>query len=206
MSSTDRTFALLELLALKPGGVSFGELRVLDLTAPTLSRLLKALIARKMVEKTDNGRYQLGEGARILARLILGQISREDRVKPLLDILSEQTGESAAYYERTTGGIRLLAKKEAPQSFHYISVGEENFQNRHAFLLAMNADSQNVIHETWETAAGFDRLAVGFSIPDIRGGRERGALGITFARGRYKDTGLTGFSKLLKELCHHLED
>lgn len=190
-SSSERTLELLSYLASRPGGATFSDIRDRGYTAPTLSRLLKNLTDRGWVVKTEEGAYGLGEASRVLARAVLGQSRREEKVRPLVRELARMTGESAAYYEAVPGGIILLVKEEMADSFHYIDTGRVNRQEEHGFRMALDGKELSV-HETWGSAPGFDRIASPLWEPlyDGAGGGEgmtlpSGVAGITFAKGKY---------------------
>lgn len=207
MANSDMTLDILSFLASRPEGGTFGEMKQLGYTAPTLSRLLKSLSSINIVTKGQDGAYFLGESARVLARAILGESSWEEKIRSLLAHLSGQTGESAAYYEKSAKGIRLIAKEEMAESFHYISEGSENFQEKHAFYRVLVDDFPpgQVVHENWETALGFDRLAMAVRSPACDGSNNPiGSMGITFVRGRYDNSKIQEYSIILENLVNSL--
>lgn len=125
-TGTHRIFQVIEILAKAPNGVSFNEIRRLagDLAPATLSRLLRNLVDDGMIEKkVENGPYFIGSTFQHLARLSLGLVSRADIVRPILKKLATFTTESAAFFELIDDGMRLVAKEEEYESFHYMDEG-----------------------------------------------------------------------------------
>ncbi|MBN1674546.1 MAG: helix-turn-helix domain-containing protein [Kiritimatiellae bacterium] len=121
-----RGVAVLRELAGAPQGRSFSDLRrrCEGLAPPTLSRLLKALLEEGLIEKRPgSGCYAVGPTVFGLARAVLGLVSAADVVQPVLDRLAEATGQSSAYFERSGGAMVLVAKREHPESWHYMPVG-----------------------------------------------------------------------------------
>jgi DNA-binding IclR family transcriptional regulator len=135
--SLDR--ALLVIDALAEGAMGFSALRarLKGLPAPTLSRLLRALAAAGAVVKGSAG-YGLAPRAVRLARRVAGGQSPAEAVEPLLADLAAGTGDSAACYGWREGRVTLLAKREVPESFHYMAVGGEVPElTRHGFAQAL---------------------------------------------------------------------
>jgi DNA-binding IclR family transcriptional regulator len=105
----------------RPGGAAFGELKAaLEVVPATLVRLLAQLQREGLVAKTADRRYALGPAAMALAEAIAGGPSRPRLVQPAVEALAEDTGESAAFFEGSAGGMTLIAKREMPDSFHYL--------------------------------------------------------------------------------------
>jgi IclR family acetate operon transcriptional repressor len=120
-----RGIDIIRLLASSSEGIPFNRLRSLcGLPAPTLSRVLKALVEERMVEK--GATYKLGRGFMDIAHTALGSISREEIIQPILDRLGIMTGESAGYFELEDTAIVIKAKSEQGQSWHYSDIGKRN--------------------------------------------------------------------------------
>ncbi|MHC4887423.1 MAG: IclR family transcriptional regulator domain-containing protein, partial [Planctomycetota bacterium] len=173
------------------------------------------MVEMELVSKGEEG-YSLGEESRVLARGILGQASREERLRPVLEALAQETGESSAYYEIEGDRLHVRAKVEMPESFHYMPVGGENQQPLHGFRIAVlphvspkvrraliaratlaQGDSTGKLEEFIEAArtegVAYEtaETATGFyrlAAPVfLRAGRDTvGSIGITFAKGRYR--------------------
>jgi DNA-binding IclR family transcriptional regulator len=121
--SFDRALAVADVLASGPRG--FSELRagLGGLAAPTLSRLLRALVAAGLVSKREDG-YRVGPRLERTARRLVGGLDPATLVEPVLGQLAETTGDSAAFYGWQDGGMTLRAKHEVPESFHYMPIGQ----------------------------------------------------------------------------------
>jgi DNA-binding IclR family transcriptional regulator len=121
--SFDRALAVADVLAAGPRG--FGELRagLGGLAAPTLSRLLRALVAAGLVTKREDG-YRVGPRLERTARRLVGGLDPAALVEPVLAELAQATGDSAAFYGWHDAGLTLRATCEVPESFHYMPVGQ----------------------------------------------------------------------------------
>ena len=121
-----RSQAVLRQLADNREGCSFSHLRTIDqgLTAASLSRLLKAMQAENMVSKDERtGAYGLHSDFIRFVLEIVTMIPPHECLKPLIAILAQSTGESAAWFECIPTGAVLRAKTEIPDRFHYVDVG-----------------------------------------------------------------------------------
>ena len=130
MISLSRALVILEAVAEAPTkGVSFNLLKAKcnDLAGATLSRLLKNLTSRDMLEKdSENGRYMAGKRFELLAGKLLNKCSRTDIIQTAIDKLSEETGHSAAYWEMSPEGVKIIVKHEIPDGHYFGAIGWTN--------------------------------------------------------------------------------
>lgn len=134
----DRAMALVGVLSRAPGPISLTRLaQDAGLHTASAHRILGALIAHGLVEKTGAGEYDLGVrwlevGNRLRARLNIRQVAM-----PFMQRLAEQTGETvnlivrrgdeAVYVERVTGGqtlIQVVQVVGAHAPLHVTAVGK----------------------------------------------------------------------------------
>ena len=134
----DRAMALVGLLARAPGPLSLTRLAGdAGLHTASAHRILGALMAHGLVEKTGAGEYDLGVrwlevGNRLRARLNIRQVAM-----PHMQRLAELTGETvnlivrrgdeAVYVERVTGGqtmIQVVQVVGAHAPLHVTAVGK----------------------------------------------------------------------------------
>ena len=134
----DRAMALVNQLAGAPGPVSLTRLATdAGLHASSAHRILGALIAHGLVEKTGAGEYDLGVrwlevGNRLRARLNIRQVAL-----PHMQALADATGETvnlivrrgdeAVYVERVSGGqtmIQVVQVVGAHAPLHVTAVGK----------------------------------------------------------------------------------
>lgn len=96
IQSVDRALQILEILA-RNGRTGVGEVAVeLGVHKSTASRLLGALEARDLVEQdASRGKYDIGIGVLRLASTVSGRLSITQRVRPSLERLAEELGETA---------------------------------------------------------------------------------------------------------------
>lgn len=130
--------ALVNLLARAPGPASLSRLAAdAELHTASAHRILGALIAHGLIEKTGAGEYDLGVrwlevGNRLRARLNIRQVAM-----PHMQKLAEATGETvnlivrrgdeAVYVERVTGGqtmIQVVQVVGAHAPLHVTAVGK----------------------------------------------------------------------------------
>lgn len=134
----DRAMALVGVLSGAPGPVSLTRLAgEAGLHTASAHRILGALMAHGLIEKTGAGEYDLGVrwlevGNRLRARLNIRQVSM-----PAMQHLAELTGETvnlivrrgdeAVYVERVTGGqtmIQVVQVVGAHAPLHVTAVGK----------------------------------------------------------------------------------
>jgi len=134
----DRAMALVAVLARAPGAVSLTRLAAeAGLHTASAHRILGALIAHGLVEKTGAGEYDLGVrwlevGNRLRSRLNIRQVAL-----PFMQRLAESTGETvnlivrrgdeAVYVERVSGGqtmIQVVQVVGAHAPLHVTAVGK----------------------------------------------------------------------------------
>lgn len=81
----------------------------------TAFRLLNSLVRCRYVVRDMDGRYSLGPRVLFLARVYESGFDLDEVVKPVLDRLSQETGESAAYYVASgEPGHRLCLFRHQP--------------------------------------------------------------------------------------------
>jgi DNA-binding IclR family transcriptional regulator len=134
----DRAMALVGVLSRAPGPVSLTRLaNDAELHTASAHRILGALMAHGLVEKTGAGEYDLGVrwlevGNRLRARLNIRQVAM-----PFMQQLAELTGETvnlivrrgdeAVYVERVSGGqtlIQVVQVVGAHAPLHVTAVGK----------------------------------------------------------------------------------
>ncbi len=134
----DRAMALVNLLASAPGPMALSRLATeTGLHAASAHRILGALVAHGLVEKTGAGEYDLGVrwlevGNRLRARLNIRQVAM-----PHMQALAAATGETvnlivrrgdeAVYVERVSGGqtmIQVVQVVGAHAPLHVTAVGK----------------------------------------------------------------------------------
>lgn len=135
--SLRRGIKVLEFLSLRREGATFGDILsgFPDMTAATLTRLLKSMLDEELLEKgPDSRNYQTGLKAKRLASAIMGNVSKAEVLRPVVRELAEYSGESALFAEFENDSIRLLVKSEVPDGFHYMDENKLNHNlSTHAF-------------------------------------------------------------------------
>lgn len=92
----DRTFDIIELLALEPQGLGVSDVaRKLSLNKSTAHRILNAITERGYLEKTPEGIYSLGMQFLELTTNRLNNIELNIEAKPFLNELTGQLGQSS---------------------------------------------------------------------------------------------------------------
>lgn len=99
VAAVDRALTLLSAYQQGDGPLSLSELAARTRLYPsTVSRLLSSLVHSKLVERTEDGRYQLGLEVMRLYSIFSASFSTGRVVIPVLNGLVAQTGESAAFH------------------------------------------------------------------------------------------------------------
>lgn len=120
------SLAILARLA-DTGGLAFTRLRrEVGLPAATVSRLLKVLAEEGWVTGGGAEPWRPGSAYRAAAWRLAPNADLAALIQPVVDQLAEATGESAAFVEWGGDGIVFRAKRERPESFHYMEVGSRN--------------------------------------------------------------------------------
>ena len=127
MISLSRALIVMEAVAEAPvEGVTFNHLKAKcdDLAGATLSRLLKNLTSRDMLEKSsENGRYTAGKRFEMLVGKLLNRCSRTDIIQAAVNKLAEATEQSASYWELSPEGVRIMVKHEIPDGHYFGAIG-----------------------------------------------------------------------------------
>jgi DNA-binding IclR family transcriptional regulator len=126
VKSADRVLAVLELLAAAPRRQSLSEIsRVLDIPVSSLHAILRTMQRRGWLE-TDATGMRFGIGVEAL-RAGSAYARADDvlhRAEPVLDWLSDQTGETVHYGRLEGAHIVYLAKRESHHSLRiYSAIG-----------------------------------------------------------------------------------
>lgn len=118
---------ILDHLASAHRGLGFTELKQrLGVQPATASRLLKVLVEERYLEKTNQGTYCVGPRLASIAQRWTGGSAYGPLIEPIVDELAVASGESAAFVEWGAEGITFRAKREMPESYHYMAVGHTN--------------------------------------------------------------------------------
>jgi len=95
--SLERALIILDLLSTLPGGMGPTEIsHRLGYSPGTVQKILNTLIMRGIVTQTASEGYRLGIGALRLANQILSQLDMVSLIRPFLEALAAETGESTA--------------------------------------------------------------------------------------------------------------
>ena len=123
VQSIERALSLLEALEDSRGEVGIGELsKRVGLHVSTAHRILATLVARGYARQSpETGRYALGAKALHLAESYLGQMDLRRVVRPVLERLSQKTGETANLVILDRREALYLDKVESPQSLRIFS-------------------------------------------------------------------------------------
>jgi IclR family acetate operon transcriptional repressor len=123
VQSIQRALSLLEALEDSRGEVGIAELsKRVRLHVSTVHRILATLVARGYARQSpETGRYALGAKALHLAESYLGQMDLRRVVRPVLERLSQETGETANLVILDRREALYLDKVESPQSLRIFS-------------------------------------------------------------------------------------
>ena len=123
VQSVARALTLLDALGDRPSEVGIAELsKQVGFHVSTAHRLLSTLIAQGYARQNpETGRYGLGAKAFHLAESYLGQMDLRRVVRPVLERLSRETGETANLVILDGREGLYLDKVESPQSLRFFS-------------------------------------------------------------------------------------
>jgi IclR family transcriptional regulator, acetate operon repressor len=118
--AVERALDILELFQYGPTEQGISEIaRRVELRVPTAHRIVKALVARKFLERDDRTeRYRLGTTTALLGQHALAT-RRLDIVRPLLDDLAEVTGESSALSVREGDTVLVVLKSASSKPLRF---------------------------------------------------------------------------------------
>jgi len=123
VQSIERALSLLEALEDSRGEIGIAELsKRVGLHVSTVHRILATLVARGYARQNpETGRYALGAKALHLAESYLGQMDIRRVGRPVLERLSQETGETANLVILDRREALYLDKVESPQSLRIFS-------------------------------------------------------------------------------------
>jgi IclR family acetate operon transcriptional repressor len=123
VQSIDRALSLLEALEDSRGEVGIAELsKRVGLHVSTAHRILATLVARGYARQSpETSRYALGAKALHLAESYLGQMDLRRLVRPILERLSQESGETTNLVILDRQEALYLDKVESPQSLRIFS-------------------------------------------------------------------------------------
>jgi DNA-binding IclR family transcriptional regulator len=172
-----------------------------DLYKSTILRLLASLARAGCVLRLEDGSYQLGPMVLHWGRVYLSSLRIEDHVRPVLERLAADTGESASFYTRQ-GTVRLcVSRVDSSYSIRdHVKVGDilplDKGSGGHvlrAFDPSAKGKPKSFIMTSFRER---DAQAAGMSAPVFGpGGTLRGAISISGPVARFGTAVLPKLSK-----------
>lgn len=118
-TTVDRAGALLRLLAQHPEGLGVTQLtRELNTQRAPLYRILRALIAHRLVSRDPHKRYVLGAGTLELARAYSSRLPPD--VETVLAALANETGMTAMLISADDGAMTTVATRTPTTSAEHV--------------------------------------------------------------------------------------
>jgi DNA-binding IclR family transcriptional regulator len=119
IQSLERAFAILEEIAAHPQGIPLAELcRNVGLHSSTTFHLVRTLVQLGFASQlAESRKYKIGRKLFSLAAGALDENELVARATPMLELLAQQTGESAHFAIRSGDDIVIAAKTEGPGIF-----------------------------------------------------------------------------------------
>ena len=195
-----RGLEILSLLGASPEGpkrgMSFSAIqKQLDLPSPTLSRILKVLLASKWLSNEAEGRYATGPR---FYQLISGTRDFSYPIQQSVDRLSARTRESAAFARDGESGFYFIARHLQAGSGVFIEAyqANSNYSKNGFGMLLKGAPSREVL-------VSFDNAGTRIVGPVHFGGRLYGGLGISSVQ-REPDVSL--YRGIVMEEARQLEE
>lgn len=126
VAAVDRALAV--LAAFRPGDASLTLHDLAERTGfykSTILRLLASLARSECVVRLPDGSYQPGPMLLRWGRLYLGAVKAETHVKPVLEQLVRDAGESATFYSQQQGARVCLARVDSAHAVRdHVKVGD----------------------------------------------------------------------------------
>lgn len=108
-------------------GLPFTKLRKeVGLPAATVSRLLKVMAEEGWVDGGGQDPWRPGSAFRAAAWRLAPSADVVAIIQPVVDSLADVSKESTAFVEWAGDGFVFRAKREMPESYHYLEVGQRN--------------------------------------------------------------------------------
>lgn len=119
IQSLERAFAILEVIAVHPEGIALAELcKRVGLHSSTTFHLVRTLVQLGFASQlAESRKYKIGRKLFSLAAGALDENELVARATPMLELLSQHTGESAHFAIRAGEDIVIAAKTEGPGIF-----------------------------------------------------------------------------------------
>ena len=115
--SVDRALDILDAFSTRDGPLTLTELsRRIDLNKSTTSRLLQTLEQRRFVTRLASGAYRPGPALSRLGNVFRASLQFDEQVLPILQRLTETTGESSACFVREGDMRRCHMRVESSRS------------------------------------------------------------------------------------------
>jgi DNA-binding IclR family transcriptional regulator len=121
VAAVERAFAILGAFrADDTGSVSLAELAVrTGLYKSTILRIAQSLIRHRFLQRTEDGRYQIGSAALMLAAHYQRSLHVRDVLLPIMHELSQASGESVAFYVRENDMRVCLFRVDSTRAIRY---------------------------------------------------------------------------------------
>jgi len=121
VAAVERAFAILGAFRAEDHGpLSLAELSVrTGLYKSTILRIAQSLMRHRFLQRTDEGRYQIGSAALMLAAHFQRSLHLRDVLLPIMRDLSQASGESVAFYARENDMRVCLYRVDSPRAIRY---------------------------------------------------------------------------------------
>lgn len=173
----DKAMAVVRAVAESPR--SLQELRVAtELPRATAYRLASALEAHGVLRRDGDGRFELGHGLVSLGRVAGERFPLAARVRPVLEALRDETGESVQFFVREGDHRRCVISLESAHGLRWIVPEGSLFPlgvGSAGRVLSGEASAEGWIESVGEREAGVASV----SAPIERNGAVIGALSIS---------------------------
>lgn len=126
IQAIERATGILRVLLNNPGGLSLDELSLrTGLHRATTYRILMNLLQEGFVERDHSTTYKLGPLCIQLGGAALSGLSWKDIAEPIMNKITEQTGESVYLWVRSGWEVVCIASSPSPHAIqHYGYVGQ----------------------------------------------------------------------------------
>jgi IclR family transcriptional regulator, KDG regulon repressor len=116
VQSIGRAFSILEEIARNRDGITLAELsKQVGLHNSTTFHLVRTMVTLGYLRQSkDTKKYRIGRSLFLLAASSFDEIEMANSAEPILEVLSQQTGETGHVAVRTHDLVSIIAKSHAP--------------------------------------------------------------------------------------------
>lgn len=206
VAAADRALSILRAFERGDSSLTLAELsRRTSLVKSTVLRLAVSLEENGFLLRFDDGRYQLGGEIARLSSIYQDAFGIEQQILPILQLLSERSGETASFYVRHGAYRMCLYRVNSPHPLRiHLQPGDTRPMDNSSIARALRATDPSAV-EVLHSEGSQDPFASSMAIPVFLGeGPPVGALTFSGPSNRLHAGRLSELAPLLKSALNEL--